>query len=315
MKNILVCAATLGLALLLFACKESFEPNAPFQEKYVLNCLINADDSIQTLTITRGYAPNPDGSATPMGDLGVKDALVRIWVEDSVYFFHDTITDRTDGTHGGGKVSFYVCNFYRTSPGKKHTVEAILPDGKKLVSSFTMPSRVNITMDPAVSVPSINAVSYFLQWETYDRDVYFYPRLTLNYSHLENNNWVPGAKILPSDYISRNGTMQYMYPIPSASHVVKFEKAALTSAINDLLKIDSDKSHFKISGMWLDVYTLDKYLTSYYSNTAMQGGDFTIRLDEVDFTNVSGGLGVFAGYVHQTVFVNLNEEYIHSLGF
>ncbi|MCE1188694.1 MAG: DUF4249 family protein [Ignavibacteria bacterium] len=315
MRQYLVLCLVVVMAFFLNSCKEGFEPNAPFQEKYVLNCILNANDSVQIMTITRGYPPNADGSATPTGDLGVKNALVRVWVDDSVYFFHDTITERSDGSHGGGKVSFYVCKYYRSSPGKAHVVEAILPGGKKLKSSFDMPQPVSITFDPAVTVPTLQSDNFFLSWETTDRNVYFYPRLILSYKYQQDTSWILKTKKLPVDYVSRNGQTEYFYAIPSANHTIKVSKNALGSAITDIAQADQDKTHYKILGMNLEVYTLDKYLANYYANTAMQGGDFTIRLDEVDFTNITGGLGVFAGYVHQTLFINLNTDFIWSLGF
>ena len=65
----------------------------------------------------------------------------------------------------------------------------------------------------------------------------------------------------------------------------------------------------------LELYVFDRNLSGYYASVGKIGDSFSIRLDEIDFSNVEGGFGVFGSYISQKLAIAFDEEYINSFGY
>ena len=78
---------------------------------------------------------------------------------------------------------------------------------------------------------------------------------------------------------------------------------------------DPDKNNYSILvNNPIKVYSLDGNLERYYSSTT-QDNNFTVRLDENDFSNITGGFGVFGSYVIKDYNLRFTPEFITELGY
>ena len=65
----------------------------------------------------------------------------------------------------------------------------------------------------------------------------------------------------------------------------------------------------------MDLLIFDEYLSSYYSSIQLGVSGFTIRIDDPDFSNIKGGLGIFGSYVRTKYTLRFSSPYLKSLGF
>jgi hypothetical protein len=57
---------------------------------------------------------------------------------------------------------------------------------------------------------------------------------------------------------------------------------------------------------------LDRNLSAYYSSVAKIGDSFSLRLDEVDFSNIEGGFGIFGSLNVQKLVMFFREGYLEE---
>src|SRR5512146_1748833 len=103
----------IGLLFLIFgllinySCEVNFSPKGEFQQKYILTCVIRGDTSVQTATISKSYNVDGYDPYANTTDPFLKDAYIRIWAGDNVYFMKDTSIARADTSRYKGLFHFF----------------------------------------------------------------------------------------------------------------------------------------------------------------------------------------------------------------
>ena len=78
---------------------------------------------------------------------------------------------------------------------------------------------------------------------------------------------------------------------------------------------DDDKQNYTILTMILDVHVYDINLSNYFVTTSQVLDDFSVQLDEVEFSNVEGGLGIFGSFITKKYVLKFDREYVGSFGY
>ena len=78
---------------------------------------------------------------------------------------------------------------------------------------------------------------------------------------------------------------------------------------------DPNKKDYKIYGAVFTLMIFDENISNYYSTTNGFLDDFTIRIDEKDYSNIQGGLGIFGTYRTQSTGAVFTHNYIKSFGY
>jgi hypothetical protein len=78
---------------------------------------------------------------------------------------------------------------------------------------------------------------------------------------------------------------------------------------------DPNKDHYIILTAIIDLLVFDRNLSGYYSSVASISDEFSIRLDEIDFSNIDGGFGVFGSYYKQSFVLFFDKLYVESFGY
>jgi hypothetical protein len=90
---------------------------------------------------------------------------------------------------------------------------------------------------------------------------------------------------------------------------------AVNRAMTELSAGDENKGDYFILRAFFEIMVYDKNLSGFYLRTKKEPDSYSIRLDESDFTNIDGGLGVFGSYNKGGVGVLFTEDYVRSFEY
>ena len=67
--------------------------------------------------------------------------------------------------------------------------------------------------------------------------------------------------------------------------------------------------------MTLELIIYDEYLSNYYSSIQQGLDGFTVKLDNPDYSNIKGGLGIFGSYIKKDYTIGFKPSFLQSVGF
>ncbi|MCJ7553836.1 MAG: DUF4249 domain-containing protein [Ignavibacteriaceae bacterium] len=311
MKSLLITNIVLLLFFLVTSCEENFSPKSEYKEKYVLYCIINIDSSKQTAALLKSYDVDGFDPYSNTESSFVSDADIRIIQKDQVFFMRDTSAMIDGVSRYSSPISFYYLDNFSSSSNDSIEIIAFLPSGKKLYGTAKAPETIEFDKASDKILPPEESDLFSFFWNGPVSSRWYLPKLTFYYS----KDGITHEKEIPVTYELKNGIWTPLYPSITNSNYVNFAVAALDSAFLEISRNDPNKSSYKIYGAMLSLLVFDENLSNYYSTTNGFLDDFTLILDEVDYTNIVGGLGIFGVYRQQQTGVIFDEEYIKSFGY
>lgn len=311
MKTILIIITAALLAILSFSCEENFSPKTDYVEKYILYCIINTDSSIQTAVLQRSY--NVDGFDPYQNttDPSIIGADIRLRQGNNVFFMRDTSIARTDTSRYKSPVNFYFTDNFFIQGNDSLEIIATLPNGKKLSGITDLSFNIEFNTASDNIIPAQENDYFAFIWNAEGVNKWYLPKFTFYYL----KDGVRFGKDVPTEYIFENGTWSASYPEITQSNIIRFKNSALDSAFAQISYGDPDKSSYRILGGVLTLLVFNESLSNYYSTTNGYLDDFTIRIDETDYTNITGGFGILGAFKKQLSGARFTENYIRSFGY
>lgn len=325
MKNILLFI-TIVLAALLTSCNDNLSPKTEFEEEYALYCVLNADTTFQTAYISHTYQVEGYNGSENKTDPVVEGANVKLVVNGTtVYNFSEASIPRTDTSRYNTPVKYYSLNGYKPADGQKIEVVATLTNGKVLKSSSQVPpvtyiyyetSTMNYdpSIDDGTGIVGIKFAWRFLSI-LYNQSVnYFAPRLELVYYKADN----PAQKIrvkVPYYFVPKNASYSPVYPNVMTGTTATFNGDSIERVLNMISEGDTQKSNYIFDRAEFTLLFLDKYLAASIASETTFNDEFSMRIDETDFTNIEGGLGVFGISASKKTKIKISKWYIESFGY
>lgn len=311
MKKSLYTAILIVTAFLTNSCEDSFSPKADFKEKYILYCILNIDSSKQTATLLKSYDVDGYNPYINTETSFVSGAEIMIRQKNQVFFMRDTSAIIEGVSRYSTPIDFYYLDNFSSLINDSIEIVTTLPSGKKLYGIAKAPERINFSgLSDRILPPEEKELFTFL-WDGPTSTRWYLPKLEFYYIF----NGVTKSKEIPVTYKLENGIWNPVYPAISNSNYVNFTVAALDSVFRQISEGDPNKSDYEILGAKLSLLVFNESLSNYYSTTNGFLDDFTIILDESDYTNIEGGLGVFGIYRQQLTGAIFTEEYIQSFGY
>ncbi len=315
MKKFGMLFSAIFLAMLCYSCNNTFDPNAPFRERYALNGIMRSDTTLQIVTLTRSYQPS-DG-VNPLSntqDPAIVGAEVNLWYKDTLYPMRDTAFVRTDTSRYKDSVHCYYVNNLMPEDNQYIDIEALLPNGRLLKSSTQLPdvgpeNFFDISSD--LTVPPTGKDFISVTWASKPEIIYS-PRVYIVYYPAGSSE--PKQFQVPLFYINQNGTQIPVFTNPSKTNFVRIDMATIAQYLNEIPN-GGDKKNFSIGGLTIEVLVYDQYLSTYYLSLQTGLDAFTVKLDGPDFTNIQGGYGIFGSYVRTVWDLKFTYNYLKSLGF
>lgn len=316
-KIILLNGLILILGLFSFSCREEeFNPNGELKDKYILACILRSDTTMQIAYVSRSFQVQGYDPHSNTQDPAVSGADLKVWHKDTVYVFKDsTLTQSNSGTYSGPG-SLYLNREFQPEPGVPVEIEALLPNGKRLKASTVMPHLLKTDeaeTDTLVPTQGKNTIAF--SWTTPDKNLYYVPRLSLIYFKKVNGTDTRFVRPIPVSYVMKGGKEVPYFPPPGSQHKIVYDMTAIDRVMREISEGDEQKSNYTILIIQVNVLALDGNAAAYYSSGKTQSDGFTLKIDQTDFTNISGGLGVFGAYSKSAFVMRLDKKYIESFRY
>lgn len=289
------------------SCSEDFDPYGEFVQQYALNCIIKVDSTRQMATLSRSYEPQNIDPNNGTFDPFISGALVQIIYRDSVYTLRDTLIQRADSSKFKFDLKAYYIDGFKPVAPNKIEIRATAPDGTILSSKIDLVPSLYITSTPGFL--GVNENIGF-RWQPFVEGLWHLPRLKIVYSKLDETPEKLYTVEVPTRFINN---LPY-YPEISRSTAIEYSKEAIEFEMRNISINDQQKENYKFYYLTLELLSFDEYLSSYIT---LAGGfdELSIRLDEINYTNIQGGFGIFGSYKKLVRNVTFDRDYLTYLGY
>jgi hypothetical protein len=144
-------------------------------------------------------------------------------------------------------------------------------------------------------------------------EYYVSPELIILYSKIVDGNTVQMQKKVPLYYIK--GQTPIYPPIEPDPGSIEFGMDVVTKAMEEISSSDPNKQNYVIESAVFRLFVLDKNLTTYYSAAQTFLDEFSVRVSQPDYTNITGGLGIFGTYSVLQSTLTFDDAYVTSFGY
>jgi len=310
------------LALLLGSCTESFTPKVDFVPKPVVTCLVAGSETGFTVaaTVAQTYdVPflDPLENRTDPFDTS---AVVALTLNGDAYPLKLTRSKRIDTMR-------YSTPVYRfTSSGPlpnfstgKFSLSVTTAGGERLSGSSTMPRHRTIETSynfvAGVTAQTTDPLWKF-SWDEGQRDdrLYF-PKMVLSYQVINGTSTVNKSVEIPLRVIDQGGKNVAVYPSFTRNLSLEYDFAALEWALVSISDGDPEKGRYTIGMLTFTLVEYDVHLSNYYASSHGYLDEYSIRVDETVYSNVSGGIGIVGAYFTNRLPFEMKVQYIRSFGY
>ncbi len=264
-----------------------FYPNGPYKQKLVVYGVFSSQTDTQYVRVYSTY-PLP-GSPTAAG---VSDAVVIVTQGPTVYRFRDTTLQGVNASGAPVPIPAFVTYSLRPVPATGYDLSVVSPTQGSVRSHAAglYKGRLFTTTNPQgdISVQVVlgaNVRAYIV-------------RMFVTYTVRVESVWVNKRTEVPT-LVTSAGEFIYPKPIGGQLRSVSFSGGAYL-ALTTFLR-SQYPTGVRLNKTVFILTELDDALYAYYSTANGFPDSGTLRLDEPDYTNIEGGLGIF-GMTSESVF-------------
>jgi hypothetical protein len=296
------------------SCEENFSPLGEYKELYVLNCTLRGDSTLQFASVSKSFFTDANPGLSDPSERFISGADIRIWRGDSVYRFNDSmVVLNKDGAE-------YPINVYCSDnfiPEAKNIleIEAVTPDGRKLKSSTRIPIAPRFRKSEIDTIVPPPDGTLNMKWSQDEPDLIYAPEINLYYFKRENGRKVRKIEKVPLEYLLVDGKYVPNYPKPGKSIAFSISKETIDRLMAGISEGDPNKGDYTILTMIVDVHVYDINLSNYYVSTAQKLDNFSVQLEQVEFSNIDGGLGIFGSFISTKHVLKFDYDYVGSFGY
>jgi hypothetical protein len=301
------------VSVYFLSCDESFNPFTDFKQDYGVACILRSDTTLQLISITKSYPDGEDVGTVPKF-LFEDGADVRIWYQDSVYKLYDTSFYSIENPD---TLKYYYSNRFKIGYSEDIELEVLLKTGKRLKAFSKTPEEILFKNTSEVLIPPVGKTVVQLSWSVPSTEYYFLPRLRVKCEQNINGANEIFYKELPVKYETINDILTPVFPKSSKNLSAVYQLDAINRFLSDYSSSLESPTNVTIhQTLDFEVLTFDAEVSRYISVSNTNTNNLSIRFDEGDYNNISGGLGIFGSQVNKKYTrLRLLENYIRSFGF
>lgn len=321
--------ALLILPVILFlffeSCRNDFSINAPNQDFYVLNCILQNNDSVQYAIISKNvYTANGASPTSNSTAQNIKGANVEIYYNDSVFVMKDTTIELTNS----GSVTQVNCYYIKNlvlQPGTVVRMEATVSQGEKLESTIQIPkisfTKFSSTFPQSFQSGYITIPNYSWSWIGNTEDmtnILNLPQLEIYYKKYGGGTFIDKKIDVPLALYFTSDENSNLIPVNAGLSFNNYCMTTLETVNKTMQKIsgnDPDKKDYIVTKVLFSVTGLSPDLAKYYSAYNTYNEDFSIKLRQTDYSNIEGGKGIFGAYYKFSKPLTVDSFYIKSFGY
>lgn len=316
MNKIIKILVFIIICILLVTCDDYVNPYSEFKEKYVLSCVLNPEDSIQTLVLMKNIKPGVVITDSTINSLIVDNAIINVWYKDKVVTFKQSKgQDKIPEVHEG----YYYSKDIEIIRGESYYLEAVINENKKLRSSMIMPNTLELNykgMSPQIPAKAnepggVNniAISWSFNYIINSSVV----KCFIVYKNNETGQIF--NKIVPHGYSTQGNINKPLYNKPQQTGDILISLETFDIFLNELKEEVKIASNYSILGFILDFYVYDNNLMNYYNSANAFKDKLSIVIDEADYSSITGGYGIFGGVISARRSIQMTNEFISKYGF
>jgi len=315
----------LSLLFLCFcSCDDEFTPKTDFEEKYVLFGVITNSPQLPStslqVTVLSTYDIEGFNPVVDHTDHSIPGCIVTLTINDKDYHLSQDTVKKVTSTF---KTKYsYKINSFPIPADKELKIKAQLPNGKILTAKTKVPETLSIL---EFSYPFNSGVhtklnrfiwgdKWVINWDSYNDYLYF-PRLKLYYQVKSSTGLKHYSREIPLKYVKKNDKYEPVYPSYTYDKQMEYSYDCIDSVMSQISAGDTAKSTYIIGSISFGMLEYEHNLASYFSSTNGYLDNFSIRLDESVYSNVSGGIGVFGAYTVSSQTFKVERAYVESFGY
>jgi hypothetical protein len=309
------------LSVLLSGCEKTFTPKGTYQDKMVVYAILSNRTDTQYVRIYTTYDPTGFNPLTNTEETMVRGAGVTVTGSSQPFRFQEAIVPRSDKSRYGSDIVTYVSYPFSLQPGSTYMLNISAPQYGTVTSSVVVPKQGRVQM--------LNAYVLFGRGEE-DENIVVYgwikeltygvmARLYIIYDVLEGQRWVRRAEEIPAAMAqTADGTVVFGYPglrkrqtstlivDKEVNETFVFLKKLYFSRLNDIYTRHLAGS-VRVTNALAIVTQVDRNLYTYMKLANSFDDPYSMRTDSPDFSNITGGRGVFGAMVEDSLWVNLTQ--------
>ena len=278
---------------------DEFSPYGDFEDGYSLYSIINMDSDYQIATLKQRYPVN----SNPLDNSIIKNANIVLSQDDKFYEFRDTSEIIDDK-----EISYYYLKGFKPELDKPLYINAVINDITNLSSGFLTPSYLYFNFSTQKSVDKDLFNSYKIEWSQSGDIFYFLPELYLVYYFVENNDTIKFEDSIPLEFIDDGSNQYRKEPKVISNKIVRYNFDAIKKVITDVNSDVTKSQNYIFKNIKVNVKTLSESFANYYNSELIREDGYSVQLDNPNFSNISGGGGLFGCYMNSSVEVNFGQE-------
>ncbi|MFA6457092.1 MAG: DUF4249 family protein [Bacteroidota bacterium] len=311
---------TVFMALLVCSCNQTFEPNGSYEDRMIVFSILRTESDTQYVRVYETYDPNLHNPLTHTTDTEITDATVLVSDGTDTIAFHDTVITRYDTTTLYGKyLHTYTAYHFVPKANTTYTLSISSPTkGNVSAHVSTFPSGAvyasNKIYQTLAAPQSSEADTSIIVTVQLSSEVPAYMvRLMLKYRQYVSGQWVLSLVEVPIEVVEGVSYNDYLPTYPSVmrrgqyatmyagQERISFSKDAYIALVKNL-KYTIGPSKIEFDGAYFILNQFDQNVYSYFSATNQVSDNISIRLDQIDFSNIQGGYGLFGLSTHSESF-------------
>lgn len=315
---------------LLIGCDDTFNPKGRYDEKMAVYFILSAKSDTQYVRVYTTYNPSGYDPLENPADTPLRDAIVTLRESNSAgqfpagtssFQFRDTTLQRENTSRYSSSVIVYVYYPLKIKKGRSYSLSVFSPKYGQATSIITMPTQgsINATsfdiLEPwrsnegllrlSIGLSPITKgyqVKFFIDYDVFIKDVGWkgqrveIPQIILSGTDLTDMKAVYPKLIKRVSTGSGSGTVA-SYPFSVFAKIIYFLRQTY----------QPDDIRFKQA-----VLLLIQTESELYNYVSVVNGFFdpkSIRLDLPEYTNIRGGVGLFGGFVEDSVKYDLPSDF------
>ena len=303
------------LLITVIACNQPFDPRAPYQDRLVVYSVLSNDRDQQYLRLSTTYQSSNFNPLEVTNDPTLNGATISLaQVPGPTILFRDTVLARVDTSRYTDSLRVYVASL-RPDYSTVYLLTVSAPGGLRATGALHLPAKayLSYTGTSVLRTPADFEKGLISVYTTLsDLAGGYVVRMLLQYTISDGLTTFEELREVPIEYrteVAPDGTVSLnlnkpVFPtlrrVQSIAITTQFGSFQYVNTLQDVQKQYLGKSITFERAIFL-VMQADPNFFKYYSVTNGFQDSVSIRLDQPLYSNISGGTGLFGGYMVDTL--------------
>lgn len=276
-----------AVAVLLLSCENPFNPYGEYTPRLVVYSVLTNTRGPQFVRVSATNDPLRIDPGGPLTDTGLEGAFVRITGGGSTFVFRDTLLQNTHA---------YVCDSMPVAPGVQYSLEVSKDSLGPAQSSIVIPSAPSVVVSrgtaSALDGPSFGLLAFSVGLSANTRRHRVRMFIEFDSPDSIRHRWeVPFDAVDTSLFFVTYPDFQYT---TASAFEIKYSGRSYEIMLTKI--VYRYTTAVKWRNVVFEVYQIGEPLENYSSVANGFKDELSLRADEPDYSNISGGFGLFGAY-------------------